>query len=386
MNQISIQHPAACIQMARSNFEFNSLKPIKLRLLPSTFETVKDDISNRIEQFDCLTNNSIENSGLLADEKTTVKKFQENARREILVSAFDEEFAAKYKEEITYEKTYATLLKFVKEIIGSQTVRQKSAEAEKRLNNEVRKIDDEEKFERYLARIERYASEVSSVTEVRNFLIDNTFRKNLTPSIMRFLQEQEKTDKSAKEIATFLDDRYKYKKSVSVNSIELAGATEKINELFKQNAELHQQNSKLFQKMDAMQNDMKMMFMEATQPRTEDPSINFTNNIGDVHKLQTSKSKPPYSRAPMARPGPSNERLATQQNQSNSRMIRPETAKFYPSHFEMNRYGAPFRCRKCGVLGHRDENCRGTSLVCKLCKKEGHISFACPTNKTQKNY
>jgi len=385
MNQMNIQHPAACIQMARSHFEFNSLKPIKLRLLPSIFETVKDDISNRIEQFDCLTNNSIKNSGLSGDDETKVKRFQENARREILVSAFDGEFVTKYKEEISYEKTYASLLKFVEEIIGSQTARQKTAEAEKRLNNAVRKMDDEEKFERYLARIERYANDVSSVTEVRNFLIDNTFRKNLAPSIMRFLHEQEKSDKTAREIAKFLDDRYKYKKSVSVNSIELAGATEKINELFKQNAELHQQNSNLFQKMDAMQNDMKMMFMEATQPRTED-SVNFTNNIGDINKLQTAKLKPSYSRAPMARPGRSNEHPSTQQNNSNDRTIKTETAKSYPTHFEMNRYGAPFRCRKCGVLGHRDENCRGTSLICKLCKKEGHISFVCPTKQTQKNY
>ena len=28
--------------------------------------------------------------------------------------------------------------------------------------------------------------------------------------------------------------------------------------------------------------------------------------------------------------------------------------------WELNKYGKPFRCRKCGLLGHKDQNCKGT--------------------------
>ena len=49
--------------------------------------------------------------------------------------------------------------------------------------------------------------------------------------------------------------------------------------------------------------------------------------------------------------------------------------------WDLNQYGAPIRCRKCGVLGHMDQRCTGTDLRCHRCNQVGHIAPACPMSK-----
>ena len=54
-------------------------------------------------------------------------------------------------------------------------------------------------------------------------------------------------------------------------------------------------------------------------------------------------------------------------------------ASSYPPHWEINRYGKPFRCQKCGILGHRTESCRGNAqITCHACNQTGRLKFVCP--------
>ena len=55
------------------------------------------------------------------------------------------------------------------------------------------------------------------------------------------------------------------------------------------------------------------------------------------------------------------------------------TKTFEPrSELELNKWGKPFRC---GLLGHRDENCKGTHLTCRNCNQVGHIAPVCKMSK-----
>ena len=63
---------------------------------------------------------------------------------------------------------------------------------------------------------------------------------------------------------------------------------------------------------------------------------------------------------------------------ANTSEKRPFQAK---PEWELNKYGKPFRCRKCGLLGHKDQNCKGTHLTCNKCQQVGHIAPACQMSK-----
>ena len=100
--------------------------------------------------------------------------------------------------------------------------------------------------------------------------------------------------------------------------------------------------------------------------------------------------------------------LRTNTKDSKTHAASQERAEFFPAHWEINRYGRPYRCRICNTRGHKDENCRrtptpmckkcglrthstencrGTTMICHICKKPGHIQHVCPQNNphNQKN-
>ena len=82
MTEVTYQHPAAAIQQAKSNFLYGADKPIRLSLKPREFcSYVKDELENRIAQFDCLTTASMQKNKLENDQM--ILKFQDNEKRNI---------------------------------------------------------------------------------------------------------------------------------------------------------------------------------------------------------------------------------------------------------------------------------------------------------------
>ena len=204
----------------------------------------------------------------------------------------------------------------------------------------------DEKFARFLTRLERLAKIVTDKDDVQQFLINKHFRRALTPNLKSLLQEREKTSETPTKIASFLDSLGKNKRSVDLHSIE--STTQ---------AEIHQLN----EKFDSLKNELKNELREILRIQSS------RNYECEQAELNAVKLKPRVSR-----PEPSDQRTDN-----------------FPPHWEINRYGRPYRCRKCGILGHRDENCRGTKLVCRICNQPGHIQPACPRrnqNQLTKNF
>ena len=354
-------HPIAVIQTAKVNFQYGSEKPIKSQTTPTKFINVKSDITNRIEQFELLTKCSMKNHSLTDDETKTVEKFKEIAKRDILCSAISPDFLSTHDDEIRHETTYDALLTFITDVIGTQTNTMKIAAAEQQLQNATRNVMENEKWTRFYDRIKRYASEVSTKSDIQHYLITNAFRKNMTPRLKTFLLEQGKTELDTKTTASFLDEMKKYKRDINISEIEINGATKQIAEVCTQNRQLQAQNEALHNKIDSLQTEMHKKIAEA---------VNQTKL--ELFKLTANPKKTV-----------TNGDHQHNHNVRSSNNSHQPAGNQYPTHWELNKYGRPIVCRKCGVRGHKDENCRGL-VKCHICHQTGHSKYICP-NKTNQS-
>ena len=337
------QHPVIAIQTAVKNFSLRN-QPISLKLRPGEFEKIQDRIGQEVKKFTSFTDATINEFQLQND--TDIIKFQNDGKREILLSALAPDFIDKYQSDIHYEETYEKLNKFVSEIIGCQSAAAKSRAAKEQMKSITRDSASEEKFSRFYTRLDRLAKLVSDKPDVQKFLVVEHFSRSLSPNLKTFLHEQGKTSEEPAKVAEFLDKMEKYRRTIDLNQIEG----------FETKKEIHALNEKfdklINEKFDKLQNELKeiLQLQKATKFDYEAVEIN-------------AVSKPKYQPRENRKPN-----------------LQPET---FPPHWELNRYGRPIRCRKCGLRGHRDVKCPGTDLICRLCQKKGHIAPACPKNPSK---
>ena len=337
--QAMFQHPVIAIKSGIQQFSFNS-KLITLRLEPGDFDIIKTKIKSEVNKFTNFTNATIDQFDLGGDAE--IKSYQEDGKREILFSALAPDFLAKYQADLIYEDTFEKLFEFICDTVGTQSTTSRSKIAEEKMANLTRDSDSGEKFSRFLTRLERLANLVSEEKTIQNFLVNKYFQKAISPSIRSFLREREKNAETPQKIADFLDKLGKNKKTVDLNSLENTGMRNEIKELN--------------EKFDQFQSEIKEILR--IQQSQNNPS-----KVAEVHVVRQLK--------PQAK-----------------KNVQESKAETFPPHWELNRYGKPYRCRKCGCRGHRDENCRGTDLTCRICQVIGHIAPACPkrgSNNISKN-
>ena len=336
------QHPVIAIQTAVQNFSLRT-KPISLKLRPGEYDKIKERIGQEVAKFTSFTDATIKEFDLQADAQ--IKKFQNDGKREILMSALAPDFLEKYQSDLHFEDTYDKLKLFVSEIIGSQSAAAKRKAAQDQMKCIARDVSSEEKFSRFHTRLDRLAKMVTDEPAVQKFLIEEHFRNSLSPSLKTFLHERGKSSEEPAKIAEFLDKMEKFKRTVDLNSLEASETKKEI-------LALNEKFDKLInEKFDRLQNELHE-FLKFQK------SKDFDFQAIEVNALTKSKS---------FRKTPENRQSSTNQES-------------FPPYWELNQFGRPIRCRKCGVRGHRDTNCKGTTLTCRLCNKVGHIQPVCPKN------
>ena len=330
-SQASFQHPVMAIQNGVQQFSFKT-QPITLRLEPGEFDLIKAKLDTEVNKYTNFTKAAIEQFDLASD--TEIKKYQDDGKRDILFSALSTDFLTKHHADLIYEDTYDKLMKFITDVIGPQSSTTRRKIAEEKMSNLTRDSDADEKFSRFLTRLQRLAKLVTDTQVIQDFLVNKYFQNSISPSLRSFLREREKNTESPEHIADFLDKLGKNKKTADVKSIEIFGTQTIIKEM----------RDQFDAKFDALQSEMREILRLQKS--------NYTDQHVELHAVRAVKPQ------------------VKKNTQS--------TLEEFPPHWEINRYGRPFRCRKCGLRGHRDENCRGTNLTCRLCQEVGHITPACP--------
>ena len=327
------QHPVIAIQTAVQNFSLKT-KPITLKLRPGEYEKISERLTQEVQKYSSFTDATIKEFGLEADK--TIQKFQADGKRDILLSALAPDFIEKYQSEIYYEDSFEKLKNFVIEVIGSQSAKSRSKAAQDEMTKLTRDSASEEKFLRFFTRLSRLAKIVTDDHGVQKFLLAEHFERSLSPALKTFLHEQGKAGEDPESIAKFLDKMNKFKRTVDLHSVELTETKEEIHNFMQE-------------KFDQLQAEMRKIL-----DFQRNANLQYSADINALAKKANSNS--------------------------NSKERSRNDYETFPPEWELNRFGKPFRCRKCGVRGHRDFNCKGTTLTCFLCKEVGHIQPACPKN------
>ena len=356
-----IMDPTAAIEQAQNCCQFKRVI-ITTKTKPADFAAAKILINDRLSKFKLLANSAVKR--VQEDQKADVGKYRDISSKDIVLSAISDDFAVRHAEEIRETTNSTTLLSLLEDIIGTPSQAQIRSEAEDNLSNLTRDIDNEEKFERFYKRLDRLAKKASDDATIQNHLVKKAFNRNLTPRIRSFLHEREKINIETNEMAQYLDKMLKFKKTAYVNSIDSSEPSEQMIELQKQNTEMHDKMHTMHDKMDSMQRLLAALL--------ENQTVAQQNLDVQVNQIRPQKPAP----KPII-PKNKGTRPPTQQVQQ-----QPQTRYINPA-WELNRYGAPFTCRKCGLRGHRDENCKGTNIVCHTCGQAGHIKYVCPQRPQQ---
>ena len=332
------QHPVIAIQSGIQQFSLKS-KPICQKLLPGEFETIKQKVETAVEKFTNFNNATISQFKLNNDED--VKKYQSDGKREIFLSALAPDFIDKYSSDLHYEDTYEKLKSFVSDLIGSQTDSAKRKAAEEKMANLSRDSTTEEKFTRFLTRLERLAKIVTDKEDVQKFLLAKHFRRSLSPKMKTFLQEQNQLSAEPEIIAKFLDKMGKNKQTMDLFSLESSETRTEIQALIQ---------AALNDKFDRLQADMREILNHQRANAFDYQAV----EVNAMTKRTQQKPEPNATLIPR-------------------KPTRPRQTNTYPGQWTR-----PITCQKCGFRGHSAENCRGHRLTCHLCNQVGHIKPVCP--------
>ena len=223
MNSCPIIH----VTKAAAVFQYDATKPIRIGLSPDEAKTAIAEVTDRVNTYDQACKPAVSASTSINSEtgeskiNPYVTKSIANGKMQIITSSMDKEFHAKYKADLLRYKTSTETLKFIGQLFGEQNERQRQAIARQLLQNATRRTHDNEPFTLFLDRLKAMGQATSKKAEIRDDLIENAFRSNLTPALNMFLLEHDQLEGTVDVIAQFLDTKQKYNRGASVNAIHL---------------------------------------------------------------------------------------------------------------------------------------------------------------------
>ena len=325
-------HPTIHLGKIIRNYLFGTLKPIQLKAETSDRERAFIKLEKQLRKFKAACDDVTKAYFGAKEIDAITKEVIEDYRLEIILSAISEEFQKLHKDQLNTFEDSEKLIKFLKNSFDTQTEEEKSSAAEQKLRSMTRRVEMNERFSCFYDRLMNTARLVDKNTEIQKHIVKTAFKSNLTPKLKEFLIIQGKNDLETEELAAYLDEKQQYKASKVVNQIQTEKMEGKIETLETEIRSL----SKLMEKL-------------LEQKSEENAQIN---------AMKVSKR----------------EHLPNQN--------LPRTDRQYG--WELNKFGKPFRCHKCGLMGHRASNCLGLcKQICHICKKVGHLQSVCPQRSSK---
>ena len=301
--------------------------------------------------------------------------------------------------------TAEQLLKFIATKLGTTTKLEDDRNAQKQLLMICRHITEEEKFSDFLGRIERLASRLDTGEQGRSYMVKTAFDRNLTPKNREFLIDRDFEAKTPAEIAALLDKTQKFRTKMNVNKV--SNNSDEFVELRNQNEDCDQKIGVLQQDMQEVRGNIASILELLKQERHQSE----THMVQAVQQKQQQQQHLQQQRQQAYQPQRQNRQLRPEQQQQQrpqqqskptllqqQSLLQPpqphqQHVRSFPDNqnrqaeWQLNRFGKPIRCFKCGMMGHTAATCLGLcKAICHTCNKVGHLQSVCPQRqRTTKN-
>ena len=387
-----IRHPIELLQTFEDNFRCLSPK-VTPEMNKSKLQDIRTEFDDGVERMDFLFKTAVTAHNITSpEEKIKLDHLFKKTRKRLCLSLVSPAFEKKYERElrqITGSKDFFNLLT---EIFGTLSDKEKIRKAKEELQEMTRNSDEEESFTRYLKKITLLAKEASKNCDILSkHYEEETFDKCLTPEIRRYLLDQGMSDKDPKTTAEYLDKMKKHRKKAAVRAISAQDLLlqEQVNALTTQITNLPTLirdslgTTLMNDKIEQLERELaQVKKISSRDDHREDRRTHETRQ--ETMQPRYPAAYPEDRRARETRQDVIQPRYPAEQRQNTYRHQEIKNDGQYPANFEIGPNGYPYRCHACGVLGHRRINCRGTSLICRICNRRGHIQAACP-EKMSKN-
>lgn len=369
-----IRHPIELLQTFEDNFRCLSPKVLP-KMTKRKIQDIKSEFDDSLERMEFLYKSAIAAHNITSnEEKNKLDMLFKKTRKRLCMSLISAEFEQKYERELRQVTGSREFFALLSEIFGTLTEKEKVRKAKEDLQEITRNADEEETFTRFLTKVTILAKEASKNCNILcKHYEEDAFDKCLTPELRRYLLDQGMNDKDAKTTAEYLDKMKKHRKKATVRAVSAQEIIlqEQVNALTIQITNL-----------PALIKESLGTSMMSEKIERLERELAYVNKIGG---RGDQRNQPEERRSAPRLQEQSQTRQPAEQRHNDYRQqeIKPREGS-YPSNFEIGPSGYPYRCHTCGVLGHRSFNCRGTSLICRICNRRGHIQAACPT-KMSKN-
>ena len=344
---------------------------LRLHTKPFEFSVVKTSLQDRYYSFKSLFERSLKDFPRPSNDEMFTKMFERKAI-ELVRNSCAQEFLEAHGRQLATVETFDKAMKLIAEIVGEESEEERKREAKIDLENLARNVEANEKFSSLLQRIKALVSVIDSRSDVINFMTEEKFKKCIEPCNLTFLQDHCQHNGSPESIASYLDERNRFKlvKVAATDALDLRSFMNEQSELLrslikedrkeaeKLNANKNAEFSSAIESLTASVNELKLERAQFQTPPQFQNKIQSRPQTFAPNPVQNSWAQNGQHFSQNFQ----QERGFNQSGQNRQQMI--------PSQYQ----GAPF-CRQCGQYGHIKRRC--PQIDCHKCGGRGHVQADC---------
>ena len=344
---------------------------LKLKPKPFEFGVIKAGLEDRYFSFKSLFDRSLKDHPR-PDNENILRKMFERKCIEMVRNSCSQEFLSAHGRQLATVETFDKAIELLSNIVGEESEEERKRDAQLELEKLTRNLEEDEKFSSLLQRIKVLAAVIDNRSDVISYMTDMKFKKCIEPANLTFLQDHCQHNESSEAIATFLDERNRYKlvKVAATEALDLRAFMNEQSELLrtlikedrkeseKSNANKIAEFSSAIESLTATVNELKL---ERAQMRANPQNQNFTQPRPQAFAPNRTQN----TWAPNGQQFSQNFQRDQGFNQSGQNGQQPIQSQYQR---------APF-CSQCGKFGHIKRRCR--EITCYKCGALGHVQADC---------
>lgn len=341
------------------------------------YQISKDCLEDKVKQFRSLFDRSTAHFGRADDSE--LKNQIERKFVDLVRNSCTSEFLAENGRDLASEKTFEGALSFISDVFGSETEEERKEEAKNQLDKLARRTEKNEKFESFLKRIKSLARQFVEPEAVK-FYVSEKFKEMIEPANITFLKNNCYYQKSAEEVAKFLDarERHMIAHISAVGANQLNSFMDETSEVLNKQLQAIYDNNKKIQEANESKNAefskaIKELTAKISELTVAKKSENLVQNAHNFVPQQSHNSGYPSLQPNFPAQNYRFQNFQAGQNFTGQNVVQGGQ-NFNGQNQGQNRF--PLFCNQCGKPGHTKRRCR--FVICNVCKAQGHVQKDCP--------